>query len=377
MGTKVGYMSSIRHYIRFAMNNGVDPAILPASPLFLQFWISDRAGAAVNVSSLTTWTAAIGWWHELGHAPKTYQDDRDYRLFIRNITKQYKKAPKKRLPIRIHHLIGLVKALKVVPGNYDKCDFDDLVTVTVSVIAFFTASRPSEIVKSTDGYNESGLLWKNCGLRRDPRTKKKMHFLLTVMKYKNQQFRAEPKVIPLATARKTCRHQECVCKWLDPVRLLAQYMTRRSKLAEKNSKLKTLQKKAENPLFVFKNGRQVTTAHLGRFAKKIAEVNAVLEPKRFTGYSFRVGGTTLASIQGIEKALILQYVKWAENKLPDASHHYTVNSEEELSLMARRMIHNKLKLTINESDQRVTKVYDPWATSRTLKPSKQGRRSRK
>ena len=147
MGTKVGYMSSIRHYIRFAMNNGVDPAILPASPLFLQFWISDRAGAAVNVSSLTTWTAAIGWWHELGHAPKTYQDDRDYRLFIRNITKQYKRAPKKRLPIRIHHLIGLVKALKVVPGNYDKCDFDDLVTVCRDCTFSIQLVVPSESPK--------------------------------------------------------------------------------------------------------------------------------------------------------------------------------------------------------------------------------------
>ena len=376
MGTKKNYMSSLTNYFRFALNNGVDPVLFPIPPLFLQFWISDRAGDENNVNSLSTWTAMIGWLHELCHEPKTYKNDGDYQLYIGRLKKQYRKAPKKRLPIRLYHLIEYAKALGAVPGKYDQCSFNDLMSFTLALVAFFTASRPSEIVKSADGYNESGLICDDLGIRRHPRSKKKLHWLLTVKKFKNQQFRAEPKIIPVASAREGCKSTSCVCKMLDPYRLLARYMVRKAKLAEKKPHLAIFQQKSTDALFIFENGKEVRTTHLGKIAKHIAKVNAVLEPDRFTGYSFRIGGTTLASIQGIEKAMILQYVKWSEDKLPDASHHYILHSEEQLSLMARRMLHGRTRFTIRKSDQTVTKVYDPWATSLTMRPAKQPSRSR-
>ena len=346
----------------------MDPNIVPADPLFLQFWISARAGSEGNISSLKTWTAAINWLHELNNVQSTYKEDRHYRLFITQIKRQYGKRAVKRLPFMIDHIVAYLRLLGVVPGRYHTVPFDHLLYGFMALAMFFTMSRPSELFRSLNGYNDQGITMKDVIVHK--RQGRIRYFVFTVKKYKNQQFRQDPKFIPFGRIHDACSSSDCLCALVDVFRVGRAYMKRRAVRARKWSKCNknpfSLQQ--ENPLFVNSRGKEQTTKDLRIVANRIASASDVDEAYRYTGYSFRIGGTTLASNQGVSHARILQFVGWAENRLPDASHHYIQDSRLKLSSVPRSMIHGKHKLSASKPNADFDRVYDPWATSRALRP---------
>ena len=80
---------------------------------------------------------------------------------------------------------------------------------------------------------------------------------------------------------------------------------------------------------------------------------------RYTSYSLRIGGTTLASSSGIDHAKIMKYVGWSQKKLPSMAIRYMRFKHEEMALFNYQMIHGynpKNKIRSN------THFYDPWDT---------------
>ena len=370
MDTKCGYVSSLRHLWKFAYFNDVDITDLPVDPLFWQFWIAERAGDDGNIKSLRTWTATIAWLYELAKAQPTYQNDRGYRLFIQQIQRQCGERRTKRLPFQIQHLINYAKAMGVVQGNYMKCEFDALLKVTAAVVTEFTMSRPSELFKSSSDYNDGGIMMKHLTVMfQQYKQQGRMYWKIKVRKFKNQKFRRTPKIIPIASANHDCKDKDCACHGLNPLKLLRAYLLRRHKRYQKlsaqkrHSEAQPFANEPDNPFFIKENGKEFTTTNLGKVAKEIAAVNELAETSRYTAYSFRIGGTTVASYQRIDKAQILQYVQWSENRLPDASHHYTQFDQERLAITARMMLHGNTRFSWSRSNKNINKVYNPWAMS--------------
>ena len=70
--------------------------------------------------------------------------------------------------------------------------------------------------------------------------------------------------------------------------------TRRNKI---NKILNTLEMKNTNPSFVYGDGKVATIATLRAIAKEICKANEIMEYSHYyTAYSFRIGGTTIASM---------------------------------------------------------------------------------
>ena len=107
--------------------------------------------------------------------------------------------------------------------------------------------------------------------------------------------------------------------------------------------LNTLEVKKTNQLFVYSDGKVATTATLRYIAKEMCKANKILDSHHSTAYSFRIGGTTIASMQGIDHPFILRYVGWAESRLGDCSQRYMRYSNYELSTMMYQMIHGPLR----------------------------------
>ena len=376
MGTKKGYLSSLRNFVKFAKQNGVNPTSFPIDPVFIMFWIADRAETAGNIQSIDTWTASIFWWHTLCRQPKLYKYDERFTSFRRNLVKQHKKKAKQRLPFRLYHIARYTIAKKVVPGQHQKRSLDDILSVLLAQLAIFTMSRPSELVKSHHEYNNHGLLFQNLSVIKSW----KEYWLLKVVRFKNQNLRSEPRDIPLASSNQNCTRKNCLCLVLNPFKLLQIYISRRQKLSKTLSsrnreKLRTTKDK---PVFVKQDGREITTKDLNYIAKEIAQINNLPEKDRYGGYSFRTGGTTAASIAGIGHAKIMEYVGWSDNQLPDMASHYIQHDQMQLSTMAAEMLHTK------SNDQRydcfglidrdLTKVYDPWTSQARARAKKRDQR---
>ena len=129
-----------------------------------------------------------------------------------------------------------------------------------------------------------------------------------------------------------------------------------------NKILKTLDVNNTNPLFVYSDGKVATTSTLRGIAREICKANKILDSHHYTAYSFRIGGTTLASLQGIDHPFILRYVGWAESRLGDCSQRYMRYSNYELSTMVHQMIHGPMRGNdFIGNAHHLNRTYEPWS----------------
>ncbi len=114
-------------------------------------------------------------------------------------------------------------------------------------------------------------------------------------------------------------------------------------------------REAKSYIFVWGDGKIITTADIARIARSITRVNGTSEPHRYTAYSLRIGGTTLAARARIDRALILHYIGWSTKRLPHVSMGYIRWKDDDFVKVPRFMIHN--------ANNEVARVYDPWTTN--------------
>ena len=202
-----------------------------------------------------------------------------------------------------------------------------------------------------------------------------------VESYKNQESRQIFKRISISTTYcKNRNHTNCICKRLNPFVLIKRMIKAREALTSKlirdlNRKrltskerqelifrINNLKYHRENYLFVFANGKIARTSELNKIAQKIVNINQINESNRYKPYSFRIGGTTRASMVGINHTVILKYVGWKNSRLADCAQRYMRYPKYLLSKVPFEMIHGACA----DSDYRRKKpkkwtIYDPWS----------------
>ena len=372
--TKMGYMSSIRHWINWNLEHQDDPFEFPIPPQKLSVWIQQRFEEAGNIKSIRSWTAAMGLLSDLAGVAKDYKLNRDYMNHIAALKKHHQEAMDPRHPFRLMHIVKYVKHM------VDKKKEDPLEAASKAALAtmyFCTMSRPSELVKpSGKGGKTRGLKFVNM----DRKTDKQHGFpmiKLTVDLYKNQASKKIKKTIYLGTTQ--CNKSNgCRCKYINPFERMREMLKMRRDLAKRvkeeldrtnNTKsrkiLKTqwdnLRKKPDNYLFVHTNGKPFTIKEVTQIAKDVAKINKIMDDEHYTAYSFRIGGTTRASLAGIDHTMILRYVGWTESRLADCAMRYMRYAPKELAMVPYHMIHPRKKLT------EWSKTYDPWSEKLDMK----------
>ena len=121
-------------------------------------------------------------------------------------------------------------------------------------------------------------------------------------------------------------------------------------------KIQRLRLRPSNHLFVDMEGKTISTKYLSSIAKEIAKTALILDEKRYTSYSLRIGGTTAASQRGIPHPKILKYVGWSNSRLADCAQRYMRYGPHDLCLVPFHMIHGS-----KEEQNSNRKIYDPWS----------------
>ena len=361
---------------------------MPPDPHTYTFWTQERINATGSICSLEQWTAMMNWLCQIACITPVYKQHPDVVLYMRAIRKQYTKQRDHWLPFKLKHLLKYTKFLRYKKNKGKSAmDFDDFIDMTVAQLFLFTMSRPSELLKTRlcDGMT-SGLLLKYVTQSIDKENNTPM-IILEIKSYKNQASRQIAKHIYLSSSKcdadrsnvRNIRGEKCPCHYLEPAMALkTMFKMRKQKttLLKKELKgkitkirrnkivkiLKTLEMKNTNPLFVYSDGKVATTSTLRAIAKDICGVNRIMDSHHYTAYSFRIGGTTIASMQGIDHPFILRYVGRAESRLGDCSQRYMRYSNYELSTMSSQMIHGPARN--NEfvgNAHHAHRIHDPWS----------------
>ena len=387
-GTKEHYVSQFRQWVTYCDDYSLDPLRMPPDPHNYIFWIQERIDAVGSISSLQQWSAMMSWLCEIACIEPIYKQHPDVTLYMRAIQKEYSKQRDHRLPFKLSHLLKYIRFVRY-KKNKGKLvmDYDDFVNIVIVQVFLFTMSRPSELLKTRrcDGMT-SGLLLKYVQESYDQEHKTPM-ITLEIKSYKNQASRQIAKHIYLSSSKcaagkskiKNKNGRKCPCHYIDPFNAIKTMIKMRRKevanLKEQikkgetrkrtkqiNKILKSLELTDTNPLFVYSNGDIASTATLRRLAKDICSANKILDDHHYTAYSFRIGGTTIASLQGIDHPFILRYVGWAASRLGDCSQRYMRYSNYELSTMALQMIHGPLhRNKFNGNAHHCNRTYDPWS----------------
>ena len=387
-GTKEHYISQFRQWVTYCDDFSLDPLQMPPDPHSFIFWIQERIDATGSICSLEQWTAMMNWLCEIACIKPLYKQHPDVMLYMKAIRKLYTKQRDHRLPFRLKHLLKYVKFIRYIKNKgREKMEYDDFVNCTIAQVFLFTMSRPSELLKTRrcDGMSCGlQLLYVTESLDKEHKTPM---IILEIKSYKNQASKQISKHIYLSSAKcdpelagiKNKNGHKCICHYLDPaVAIKTMLKMRKRRIISLQNELKkyisrkrrneitkilnTFDLKNTNPLFVYSNGNIATTSTLRNIAKDICKVNNILDSHHYTAYSFRIGGTTIASMQGIDHPFILRYVGWTQSRLGDCSQRYMRYSNYELSTMVRQMIHGPLKDIgfIGNAHHR-NRTYDPWS----------------
>ena len=318
------------------------------------------------------------WLCELaGHNP-TYKNDYRYINYLKAIRKEYYTGDDHRLPFKLKHIINYVKAYAKRPHlSYDKT-----IDICLVLLFFFTMARPAEFLLSKHDHKRlSGLKLRNFLRVYDQENKMKL-IRLTVEAYKNQAYRKVAKHIYLATLK--CKnHINCSCRNIDPYTSILSVLRKRNSLLTKlkndlqncssvpssqlSERIQALEFQPQNSLFVYSSGRSASTRDLDRIVKEIVWVNKIMAKEHYTSYSLRIGGTTHASMIGIDHPKILKYVGWANSRLADCAQRYIRYSPHELAIISFEMVHGPRTKNVKKPDN---KFFDPWNNKINWKPYK-------
>ena len=374
-GTKESYASCLRHWTNWNLEFDEDPFELPIPPLKIICWIQSRFEERRSIQSLKTWTATLNWICDLTGAPKTYKQDPRYINFKKAINKQFKKGADHRHPFQLSHICNYVKSLW--SEDLKHINYENQVKALLAQLYLCTMSRPAELVKPDSKYGQI----RGLKLHHYRRFIDKQHHRdlieLTIDLYKNQASKQIKKKIYLFSTKCTTSNN-CPCRFINPHRFLRSMLKTRKRLAlelkerasstfssKQKAKLmanyENLRLKPDNYLFVHTNGKPFTIKDIRLIANDCIAKNQILDSHHYTPYSFRIGGTTRASLAGLDHPLILKYVGWSSSRLADCAQRYMRYSPYQLSLVPFKLIHPQKPIT------GFGKIYDPWSERLDLK----------
>lgn len=163
------------------------------------------------------------------------------------------------------------------------------------------------------------------------------YYKLYIRYFKNRKHKKSIKTCWLGNSN--CFHkyipnsnQICPCKLINPYLLFTWFLYR----TKHNPKYK---KSPKANVFVYSNGNVFSTYNLNKLAKQIATVNNLPQIHRYTGYSFRITGTTLSTINNVPQPKLLRFVGWKPSHMPNVSFRYMRYNDLQLADFIYELIH--------------------------------------
>lgn len=330
----------------------------------------------------------LSWLCEImGYLP-FYKHAPIYKTYVEAIKKIYTEGDDHRLPFQKEHILKFTKSkwIRDTKEGGDSFKFNYLVDMAVIQLYWFTCSRPCEILP-TKNNTARGLKFKHVKFVVDKQNGVDI-LKLQIESYKNQTSHQISKVINISTT--TCQQRfinQCSCRYLNPYGLIRKMIKERKKLlqslkykregdylltikqrSELDERIKNLEMGEDNYLFMHSSGKPVLMKNLSELTEEIVNVNDILETQRYKNYSLRIGGTTQASIAGVDHTVILKYVGWKNSRLADCAQRYMRYPDYLLSRVPFEMIHGALKSSQYRRPRNAPyKIYDPWSEKTDFK----------
>lgn len=366
IGTLRGYITYVRQFITFCMEHRQDAMRMPWHPIFMQYWLAHMVlRYKSSVQSMRSWEAAVSWLGLCisGHSNTAWYKDPGYQQLRKHFIREYKVPPCEKYPFTLTHLAKYVSARGVFPGRYREIDYDILLEVLWIILLFITISRPCEILNRPCDKQKLGLRLKDI---RHKILYDAKYWELTVWHYKNQKARRVPKIVTIAPS--ICRRRHCICRIINPYKLLYEVVRRRQRLTRNvytKAQRENLTNHADSQFFVRSNGTPMTTNNTKSIIAEMTRICEVLEPQCYTEYSLRVGGATCCSAAGIPDALMYRYVGWDPSNLPDIAKRYQRPPLELRLQMQFFMLHGFVMDNGRRHGVRYIPgmVHDPWESS--------------
>ncbi len=322
-----------------------------------------------SIKSKKCWTAMLNWLHELAMVKPLYINNITYKTYLGSLSRLYPHKADPRLPFKLKHLLSYFKYHNANIKNIKYIKFDLLVSLLAILLYFFCMIRPCEISHVISSNQKLGIKLRHIKRIRKSNNIPFSYCACIIHSHKTMYKSSEPKYIYITdTACDEVRNgltNKCNCYYLNPYRYLNEYLSRRSQLFLNHSTLNTAN--PNNILLVWENGKSLTTRDLSNITKQLVSTINIdtRDASRYSSYSYRIGGTTLAVALGINHHMILKYVGWSGSYLSDSSTSYIRPETHQLITIPFTMIHNNINhhsnLHNSISFMQQGLVFDPWS----------------
>ena len=349
--TKANYVSCIKDYIGFCLEHGLDPAGDAMTWQTVIYWFWDRAQRMPKgTNSICTWGAAASFWAGCFLKDPDYFQHPMYKKLKKILIDAYDQDRETRLPIPVRWLHAFNLSRGILPSTWHTCDLDLLMESLVLDLIFFTLSRPGEVVycsKRNDEFlmvHASGLTWKDIQLLNDTNNPHLGCLRITIRHFKNQENRRVPKV--LVVQAPMCGNKQHFCQTLDFVTKFKIYKQRRRRMqttllsAATPDAAANLTVSADTMVFVRQSGARLTPAAISELVKTMARAVAGTD-RHYSGYSLRIGATSVCNQQRIDLVKVCRYVAWSVKALPHVIERYISFTAAELAMIPFEMCHGR------------------------------------
>ncbi len=326
------------------------------------FWFSERTLALGSCASICTWQSALGWLCQLQGKEPTFTKKEPFKIFKHSLVKEYGEEADTRLPFELKHIIKYTIHNKCYGRHLMTIDLDILLNTLMIQLYTCLMTRSSELARQKSDIFKTGLRYKDFEIHNTDSNVNNHYFKLFIHYFKNRKTKNSIKSVWLGNAN--CPHkyipntiQICPCNYVNPYLLFTWFLHRTKSISIYN-------KSPKANVFMFKNGNIFSTTNLNKLAKQIAIVNHLPQIHRYTGYSFRITGTTLSTINNIPQPKLLRFVGWKPSHMPNVCMRYMRYNDLQLSAFIFELLHGHKRDQTNIRQPTSLDfngiIFDPW-----------------
>ncbi len=364
LDTQLNYVSLLGDFCSYCIQFGKHPIAIRPDPAMVIYWMYSRCRRLGNCNSHGAWQASISYLVKKHMLKPEFYFDGFYNICYKTMINLYVRDKIiDRLPIPICWLVNWLKKINVTPKTWKTCDIYVLKKVELSLLTYFSISRPFELTftdKTIDPLWDvitTGLRWSDIRFIKCMNYSKS-YLHLIIHWYKNQKDRNTPKIIDMSPP--ICNNKNCDCKFLDFVQIFIILKQRcddnYKKLLAKISKIPLLERSEiqlkrlrnlkvsnENFVFVGKNGGIWPPNKITKIAKEVVMILGIPNPEKFVGYSFKIGAMSTVHKQDLDILKVIRFVAWSVKAFPHVSARYIALEREELQIIPFEMIHGRIR----------------------------------
>ena len=337
-GTNKSYNSHNNTYIKWCTKNNIFPFYPPDENRLIFYTVDRVCYDGISIKTAKCALYAIRWFC----IHYGFEIDLKKMLRLQSTIHGMKRvlgigSADKRLPIT-------VSLLKRFRRRMDLNNYDELVIFTAMVVATFGLLRTGEFAVDSK---------RNCDNEKLLRISSiKPHFKRNTIKYYTLHLNASKTDIFRSGVDITLGHG---FGDIDPVNLISRMIKMREIQSRRHSKLVMTD---ESPLFCLKNGTPLSKWDISTILKTLTK-KCNLDPQKYKGQSFRIGGATSYARRGFPSSIIQIMGRWKS----DCYKIYTRFLHQDLANLQKEMasaeILDKKKVYIYQKETQSNFVIAP------------------